>query len=604
MNASETPKNGGAKRAFQKCCASLARFKRRKLVCTAFFAGLGCLMAQYLTFPFIWAFALSALCALSAVFFIVRKKRGTFFFMLLAIFFLFFGYAGARVLPPENRAEAAGKGILEGTVCQAPISQAENTRVVITLEDADLYGKALPGRVRLYVYGTVDDGAFEYGQRIRVEKANVTVPKGVTNPFGFDFSEYLWRNGVALCASGSLENMVVLGEEASLTRALYRLRRKLAETVDQLYGEPAGIVRAILLGDRSQMDEETYEDFQSSGIAHLIALSGLHVSVIALLIGEILRALLIPRRIVSLLTAVALFLYARMTGMSASVTRAVLMYVYACAARECGYPRDMLTRIGFAFLVQLSFNPLILMDTGFQLSYMSVLGLVCITPLFRAAEELKKKSRLREALASSAAAQIATLPLLSSVFYEVPVFSLPVNLLAVPLGLFAVLCGALSLILSGIWLGLGKALAIPVGAIWTVIKAVAHCAAGLPLSVIRARACPLWAGGAYFMAIALLSPYFGIRERARRHGLWILPVLCVIVLLLPGNASDGLRVTFLDVNYGDGAVIDARGETYRPQDYNLQNASLAIRMAVALGCDRAAVTRWTAAKTTACWQTT
>ena len=558
VNAFDARQNGWRKRAFGKALASLARFKRRKLVCVAFFAGLGCLGAQYFALPSAFALAFGLFFALTALAQGMRKRNGAFLCALIAVLFLFFGYAGARLAPPQNRAEAVGKGVLEGSVCQPPISQAENTRVVITLEDACLDGEPLPGRVRLYVYGVRDDGAFEYGQRLRVEKANVTVPKGVTNPFGFDFSAYLWRNGVALCASGSLENVETVGERASLTRSLYRLRRSLGQTVDRLYGEHAGIVRAILLGDRSQMDEETYDDFRASGIAHLIALSGLHVSVIAFLLGEILRALLIPRRLVSVLTAAALFLYARMTGMSASVVRAVLMYVYACAARECGYPRDMLTRIGFAFLIQLAFNPLILMDTGFQLSYLSVLGLVCIAPLFRAA----KRSRVREALASSAAAQIATFPLLASVFYEVPLFALPVNLLAVPMGLFAVFCGALSLLFSTVWIGFGKALALPARAIWSVITAVAHGTAKLPFAVVSMRAWPLWAGIAYFAAVGLLSPYFGIRERARRYGLWILPVLCAVVLLLPKNASDGLRVTFLDVNYGDSAVIDARGDVY------------------------------------------
>ena len=515
-----------------------------------------------------WAsFALAATALAAGLGLRSLRGRRLFPWLLAALLFGFLGYASARDARPTDR--QAARGELTGVVALEPVSQAEDSRVVLTLRDASCGGIPVDGRVRLYLYGTSDGLAYEYGDTVTLAGAKLTVPKGRTNPGGFDFDEYLWRHGVSYCASGSFSNMEVVGKRPSLTRALYRVRRALSEKIDVLYGEHADGMRAILLGDRTQMSDETYDDFKNAGIAHLIALSGLHVSCIAFLIGAALRLLPVPRAAVFAVTVAILCLYARMTGASPSVVRAVIMYALSALAGVCGYPSDVLTRLSLAFLIQLCVNPLLLADTGFEMSYFSVFSIACLAGLVRSllGEEKGRRARplvrrVRDALGASASVQIGTIPLVSSLFYSVPLLALVVNLIAVPLGLAAVVTGAVSVLLSLVWMPSARVAAVPGMAFWAVIKRLTALAAHIPFSTVAARAWPLALGCAYFLAVWLVSPYLGLSERARRFGALAFPILCACALALPRDVSDGLRVTFLDVGYGDSAVIDARGDVY------------------------------------------
>lgn len=553
---------------FSAAVGRVSRFaNRRKATCAAFAAGAGTFVSLLIRIPAGIPLTLAAAALIAGpVLRIIRGKR-MLAWALAALFLGFLGYASARDARPENRETA--RGDLAGTVALEPICQAGDARIVLTLRDATCNGIPVDGRVRLYLYGTTDAEAFEYGDRVTVADAKLTVPKGQTNPHGFDFDEYLWRHGVSFCASGSFSDIGEAEKSPSVTRALFRVKRFLSDKIDALYGEHAGEMRALLLGDRSQMSDETYDDFKNAGIAHLIALSGLHVTCIALLIGWALKLLPVPRWARVAITVLVLCLYARMTGSGPSVVRAVIMYALYALAGLCGYPSDLLTRLSLAFLCQLSVNPLILADAGFELSYFSVFSLACLGGLMRyllgeKEDESGQKfiSRVRQACSASASAQIGTLPLVSSLFYSVPLLSLPVNLIAVPLGLTAVFTGAASLVFAPVWMPLARAAAWPGCAVWAIIKRVTALVARFPFATVSARAWPVAIGGAYFLAVWLVSPYVRLPEKARRWGVWAFPLLCVCVLMLPKETSDGLRVTFLDVGYGDCAVIDARGDMY------------------------------------------
>lgn len=501
-------------------------------------------------------------------------KRRSFGLLLIACLFVSAGYASLRGARPEGI--VGGAGDIAGDVCRDVQYQPDNNRTVLTLDNVTRDGAPFPHRVYVYIYGSAAPGQYEYGQRLLLPRASVWVPKGRTNPEGFDFAAYLWRGGVALCASSSAGKVEILSESASLTRSLYRLRRELGGRIDDMYPDNADVMRALLLGDRSGLSDDTYEDFRRSGIAHLIALSGLHVSCIALLIHAAVSLLMLKRRACVVITVVLLLLYARMTGMSASILRAVIMYALACAARECGYPSDLLTRLGCAFIIQLAIQPLALYDAGFQLSYASILGLALLSGLLRGLAHIRRdasagwvkravyyiKRACVDACSASLAVQLATLPLMASLFYAIPALALPVNLIAIPLGLTTVYAGAISLALHALSPGAARILAILPDTIWTGIRFIAGFTARLPAAVIRARAWPLLAGIVYFAFLALASPHSRMRLKARRLCALSLFVIWLIVTLLPRGASDGLRVTFLDAGYADAAVVDAKGSVY------------------------------------------
>lgn len=558
---------GWLKRACGCACRRIARFaSRRALVCAALAAGAGCVLAQYAQASgIVWLVLGTLLLGGWGVLCLRAHGRRAFCVLLAAILCGFAGYAGLRGRLPQNL--TPGKYEVEGTVAAAPAVQTDKVRVVLTLSDVTLDGSPLEGRLRLYVYGTDALDRFAYGQRICASGVNAKVPDGQNNPGGFDFRAYLWRSGVSMTGSSTPAKTVVLSEGQGFVSAIYRLRVRLAARVDALFGEQADVMRALLLGDRALITEETYDDFRTTGIAHLIALSGLHVGCIALMLDGLLRLLCLPRRAVSVVTLLLLAGYAVMAGMSPSIVRAVLMYAFAAAAREAGYPGDLLTRLAAAFLVQLAGNPLLVRDTGFALSYMSVFGLACLTDAMRAlfgAREGEGRVRrwIADSISASAAIQLTGMPLVSSAFFSFPLLSIPVNLLAVPFGLLSVYLGAAAVAVSGLSFSLARVLAAPASACWVWIRLLAAKAAALPFSSVTARAWPLGVGIAFFALVGVASPYLTGSGKVRRRALTLLALLAAAVLVWPTARQDGLTITFLDVGYGDAAVIDARGTAY------------------------------------------
>ncbi len=511
--------------------------------------------------PVCWLLA-SVVFLLPAVFF--RKRTFSRLLVFLFIACLFMGYGAFRNRPKS--VSFPDSGVLTGTVSREASYQPEKNRTTLVLSDYQIDDQAYKGKIYVYLYGYNQDNIFRYGQTISVTDADLWLPEGQTNPYGFDFRQYLRMKGIDLCASGAVSDTDIIGEDVSLQSVLFGIRRTIGGWIDDIYPEQADIMRALLLGDKASLSDETYDDFKDSGIAHLISLSGLHVSLIALLIETLLMLCMLPKRARYVLTCLLLAVYAMMTGASASIIRAVLMYAFFCMSRMFGYPSDFLTRIAAAFLIQTAVNPLIIRDTGFQLSYASVLSLALISDLLSRCinrRRMKKVfARALESAASGAAIQMGTLPLLSNLFYSVPVLSIPVNMIAIPFGLLTIYAGALSMILYPIWKGGARLIALLPETIWSAIRAMAHFVAGLPFAMISSRKWPLFFVIAYFICLFLVSPYHEPVRRIRIRYLVLLPVIALLGMYMPLHINHGLQVMFLEAGYADSAVVDAKGSAY------------------------------------------
>ena len=223
------------------------------------------------------------------------------------------------------------------------MDQTDKHRTVITLDNCVISGDPVEYKVRLYVYR--NNLGYEVGDELFIRSAKLSVPNGVTNPDGFDFNAYLWRSHTALTASVDPDDITLRSRSASLKRSLLRIRRVLSHKCDEIFAESSDVIKAVLLGDRSSLSDNTYDDFTATGISHLIALSGLHVSALALMLEFLLKKLHVPRVLRYGLSIFVLCLYAIMTGASNSTIRAVLMYSILCITRQLGYYSDTMTRL-------------------------------------------------------------------------------------------------------------------------------------------------------------------------------------------------------------------------------------------------------------------
>ena len=546
---------------------------RRKLSLTALFALIGILLslgtsvsAAHFLYASIASFALSAL-------FRNRRRTLSVVCLLISVLLLFSAYTAYRNQRPEINIEK--KGDVTGVVCRKPIYQPDKNRTLLHLDDVTIGEEAFDYKLYVYIYGDNEENRIEYGQKLFLPEAGLWLPDGRTNPGGFDFASYLIRRQIAACASSSMSKIVYLESQASLTRGLYRLSDALSSRFDDLFSSSAGIMRALLLGDRTELDDETYESFQESGVAHLVALSGLHVSCVALFFEFVLMMMFVPSKARSVISFILVCLYAVMTGMSASIMRACMMYGFMVLARLSGRPSDLLTRLSGAFLIQAAVNPLAVQDTGMQLSYLSVLSLALMAkPLRSLLPDFHAKTpdgvsvpvilynNLADAASASGAVQLGTLPSMASLFYSVPVLAIPVNLIVVPLGLVTVYMGIAAVILSFSPVPIAFLLGKPVEWVWMFITWLTSQVSGVSFALMNARSWKWVCTAAYFVLMLLASPYLTDKKRVCVPMSLSAIAFALVMLFLPYPKHTGLDIVFLDAGYADSCVIMADNNAY------------------------------------------
>ena len=216
--------------------------------------------------------------------------------------------------------------------------------------------------------------------------------------------------------------------------------------------DSGAFLRAILLGDRSELPKGIQDSFKNSGTIHVLAISGLHIGIIALMILYLFRLLRLKREFSYILTIIFLIFFALLTLSRPSVVRAVVMASIFLTGMLLGKKVDVYNSLGAAALFILVRNPKDISNIGFQLSFMAVLSILFFTPKFmrlvKEGTNFYIKRFLYTPLAVSISAWLATAPLIWYYFKITTPIAIIANLFIIP-GLFALLIGGLSFLLLG-----------------------------------------------------------------------------------------------------------------------------------------------------------
>ena len=418
------------------------------------------------------------------------NRRG---WMLLLVFLaLALGLAGLR--QPEPFVQGAHK--VSGRICETPQETKDGWR--LTLAEVRVDGQGRAQRMRLYVRGGPPPG---YGQRIEAN-ARLWRPK----PAYTDSYAY-WR----VSAVGEISVYTVTGESGGdLYGLLLRLRESVAARITRLFPANGGVAVGMLLGDKGGIDEAGMEAYRATGSAHLLAVSGLHVSVLASA-----WALLFRRRawLRFGLTAAFLAFYAALTAFAPSVLRASLMMLCWQLATPLRMPEDRLSALSLAFIVVLGINPYALYYAGFQLSFLAAYGLALLAPMLRDAFSGLGTS-LAGLAGGSLSVWLATLPAQASFFGRAPLSAFITGLFVLPIVPFFLIPAFVLTILSFISFPAAEALAFVPRWTLTAIDALARLGAGLRLSVPA----PSLAATLCYLAGILCVSRLCMRNRARYGG--------------------------------------------------------------------------------------
>ncbi len=284
------------------------------------------------------------------------------------------------------------------------------------------------------------DTELKLGQRIRA-RGSVALFQHATNPGQFDYAEYNFHKGVSF-AMFDCRLLAVGSSYSGLRQSLYEIRLRGEEILAvNLPGEDAAIMKAMLFGNKGEIDSETKELFTKNGIAHILAISGLHISFLAMSLYKLLRKLGIKLRISALISEILIILYGFMVGFPVSAFRAIFMFSLFLVSRTIKRSYDMLTAMSLALIVLVITYPPGLFDTGLIMSFLAVLGVGFFGDSYL--RNIWKVPDFFQSVFISVWISLCSLPVMAVSYYEVPIYSLALNLLVIPLMSLLLTCGVI-----------------------------------------------------------------------------------------------------------------------------------------------------------------
>ena len=470
-------------------------------------------------------------------------------------------------LPTKSSATLAGR------IAQTPVWDSDEERTICTLDEIKLDGEAISGRLRLYLRGDCEQlQAVQLGQQISCT-AHIWRARGATNPGQFNFSNYLRLNGMRGYATAKIEDARLTAPELRPSDLPERIRARLGTRIDRLFPENAAIARAFLLGDRSGLSQEERTSYSKSGAAHLLAISGMHIGVLAAALSLLLRRLM-KRSHAFALTLALLLLYGALIGFPASLTRALLMFAILGFAPIAGRFSDVYTRLSASMLLYLIIRPIAVLESGFILSYGACAGIFLLTSplerLFHLDRYLHRRTEtgllnllryrlprwILSTLIVTLAAQLAILPSVVYFFGAQPLYSFVVNLLAVPLAMAAYLA-SIPAAIAGI-----APLASLAVSLFGLLNRCVRLFGSLPFAALRVARFPLWLALLCALSCLLASDLTRLSARLRRF----LPLTVILAVFVSNFCAQlstrSCSVVFLDAGQADCAVVRTEGEVY------------------------------------------
>lgn len=337
---------------------------------------------------------------------------------------------------------------------------------------------------------------------------------------------------------------------------LSKLKSRLMKVYSSMLPEKeSGALIAMLLGDKYLLDNEIKELYQENGISHILAISGLHITLIGMSVFYLLKKLKLPILFAGFASILFIYSYGILTNFSVSTNRAVVMMIVMLLSTLLGKTYDMLSATALSALIILLQNPLQIYSAGFLLSFGAVLGIACILPCLN--HLFPSKNSLTGSLKLSLSAQIATAPFICYFFYQLPTYSILTNLIILPFVTILTLSSILAGLAGLISMSLGIFLIGGANYILKFYEWLCKLGSRLPGNLITVgRPEPM----RLLLYVLFLITFLWVVKRYHKKYSLVLLIGAFIILILPQKIR-GLEVTMLDVGQGSSIYMESRSGT-------------------------------------------
>ncbi len=290
---------------------------------------------------------------------------------------------------------------------------------VQSVPEKNTYGFSFEGMVRSVSGKPVSERTIVYvnGEReikentlLTFNTAKLNLPSEQMNFNSFDYQKYLKSKKIFVTVTAKAENITkATACKMNLSRLALKTNAYLCRIIDKSFGkDDAALLKGLLLGDKSGLSGDVIADFRSSGLSHVLAVSGLHLSMITMILGLFLR--FFSKRTRAFFLLLCIWGFAFIVGLPVSVVRAAFMLSVLTLSDCLHCENDTLTNMALVALILMVQNPYVVYDTSFTMSFSATLGIVCVMPFFKDRKPKMLPSMLWESLMISFSAQIGIMP--------------------------------------------------------------------------------------------------------------------------------------------------------------------------------------------------
>lgn len=445
---------------------------------------------------------------------------------------------------------------------------------------------------------------FETKEELSVSIGNNVKCRGIINRFdkarnkgNFDSDKYYQSLGIyGEIANCSVE--ITSNETNLIKQRLYDLKKSYTRQLKKICNdnnigvfkicnlENGGIIQGILLGNKNDINDDIKSLYQMNGISHILAISGLHISLIGLFVYSLIRKKLkfIPAAFFSISI---ILLFSMMTGFGVATVRATIMFIMNIAGEVLGRKNDRINAIALAFLLIVCSNPMVIINSGFQMSFAAIIGANFVWKITEKFMDIKGKRW--SAFGFSLCITIVMNPIIAWNYYQIPMYSVLLNLIIVPLMGIVIASGFVGLYSSYLFVIIGKITILPAcliiklyGLLCTIVEHIPfyNMICGKPNVIVVIVYYFTIAGMCIVMKIYLkknedkeskkIIPKTGQivenerSKKAKKRKIFIKKItfvfgsFIIITISLFVHIFTGIEVNFLDVGQGDGIVIQTK----------------------------------------------